>query len=53
VADDRSCAAELQAQDDQVLGVLGASFDAAIDGHRLTVTAAGGLGLGYTSEPPA
>jgi heat shock protein HslJ len=47
VADTRGCPDNLAAQDEQVLGVLGDGFTVSIDGDTLTLTAAGGLGLGY------
>jgi len=52
VNDDRRCPAELQAQDDHVLGALRRVLTLAIGGNRLTLTSRdGGLGLGYTTEP--
>jgi heat shock protein HslJ len=47
---DQACPAELADQDSHVTGVLGDGFRAQIDGDRLTLTAAGGQGLGYTVE---
>lgn len=47
--DDRACPAELAAQDSHVTSVLGDGFTAAIDGNRLTVTAAGAIGLVYVA----
>lgn len=49
VTDDRACAAPLDAQDDHVLAVLGDGFGVAIEGDRLTLTSAGGLGLVYVA----
>lgn len=46
---DQACAPELVAQDAHVTSVLGDGFRATIDGERLTLTAAGGQGLGYTT----
>lgn len=47
--DDRDCPAPFEAQDGHVLTVLGDGFDVAIDGDRLTLTSAGGLGLVYVA----
>lgn len=43
------CPSELSDQDNHVFTVLGDGFTAEIDGPRLTVTSAGGDGLGYRS----
>jgi heat shock protein HslJ len=47
---DQACPPELAAQDSHVTAVLGDGFRASIDGDRLTLTASGGLGLGYTAS---
>ncbi len=44
------CPSELSKQDSHVVGVLGDGFTAAIDGQRLTVTSAGGLGYRAITE---
>ncbi len=49
VTDDNACTEPMATQDGHVLAVLGDGFTAAIDGDRLTLTATGGLGLGYTA----
>lgn len=45
------CPPDLQAQDDQVVSVLGDGFRASVDGRVLNVTSSGGLGLVYRAEP--
>ncbi len=47
--DDRACPAALADQDGHVTGVLGDGFTAVVDGDRLTLTAAGGIGLVYVA----
>lgn len=47
--DDRVCPQALADQDGRVTGVLGDGFSAAVDGDRLTLTSAGGLGLVYVA----
>lgn len=47
--DDRACPAALADQDGHVTGVLGDGFTAGVDGDRLTLTAAGGIGLVYVA----
>ena len=47
--DDRACPDNLQAQDDHVLRVVGDRFSVAIESNRLTLSASGGIGLGYTT----
>lgn len=44
------CPADLASQDDHVIEVLGDGFTVDIDGDRLTVSSAGGLGLGYRAR---
>ena len=44
------CPEELEAQDDQVVNVLGGGFRADIEGTTLAVTASGGQGLIYRSD---
>lgn len=45
------CSAELARQDGHVVTVLGDGFRVNISGDKLTVTASGGEGLGYTAQP--
>ncbi len=47
--DDRVCPPALADQDGHVTGVLGDGFSASVDGDRLTLTSAGGLGLVYVA----
>lgn len=47
--DDRACPPALADQDGHVTGVLGDGFSATVDGDRLTLTSAGGLGLVYVA----
>jgi heat shock protein HslJ len=46
---DQACPPELAAQDAHVTSVLGDGFSPAVEGARLTLTSAGGQGLGYTA----
>jgi heat shock protein HslJ len=50
MAAEGECPADLQAQDGQVVSVLGDGFRVAIDGQSLTVTSTGGFGLVYRAE---
>ena len=45
-----TCPADVTAQDDHVVTVLGDGFQASIDGDRLTLLDAGGRGLVYRAE---
>ena len=44
------CSAELTGQDDHVISVLEGEFTVRVEGSRLTLGAAGNLGLSYTAE---
>jgi heat shock protein HslJ len=50
MAAEGECPPDLQAQDDQVISVLGDGFRASVDGQVLTLTTSGGLGLVYRAE---
>lgn len=51
MAAEGECPPDLQAQDGQVISVLGDGFRASVDGQMLNLTSSGGLGLVYRAEP--
>jgi hypothetical protein len=51
MAAEGECPPDLQAQDDQVISVLGDGFRASVEGQVLSLTSSGGLGLVYRAEP--
>jgi heat shock protein HslJ len=51
MAAEGECPPDLQAQDDQVISVLGDGFRASVEGQVLNLTSSGGLGLVYRAEP--
>jgi heat shock protein HslJ len=51
MAAEGECPPDLQAQDGQVITVLGDGFRASVEGQVLNLTSSGGLGLVYRAEP--
>jgi len=49
--DESECPADLRAQDDHVVSVIGDGFVPSIQGDLLTLTDPGGIGLAYRSGP--